>query len=106
MPNATVCFSAPKTPPARTATTSRSLPPNPDAVLSLHLRRRAVGATPLWSTLRTETTGFDDVIDAQRAGFVQCSPTLDHDTVNPDATVVAIAERAAKRILAAGRHRE
>ena len=49
---------------------------------------------------------FDDVIDAQRAGFVQCSPTLDHDTVNSQRSAVAIAERAAKRILAAGRHRE
>jgi deazaflavin-dependent oxidoreductase (nitroreductase family) len=34
---------------------SRPLPPNPDTFLSSHLRRRAVGATPLWSTPRTET---------------------------------------------------
>jgi deazaflavin-dependent oxidoreductase (nitroreductase family) len=53
-PNATVCFSAPKTPPGLTTSTSRPRPPNPDTFLSLHLRRSAVGATPLRWTLGTE----------------------------------------------------
>jgi hypothetical protein len=37
------------------------------------------------------------VIDAQGTGFAQCPPTRDQDAVNPIATVVAIAERAATR---------
>ena len=41
MPNAIVCFSAPKTPLGLTASTSRPGPPGPDAFLSSHLRRRA-----------------------------------------------------------------
>jgi deazaflavin-dependent oxidoreductase (nitroreductase family) len=94
-------FQRAKAAPAPQASTSRQRPPNPDAFLSLHLRRRAVGAPPLWSTLRRDWCGFDDLIDAQVTGFVQYPPTRDHDPVNPHATVVAIIERATKRMLAA-----
>ena len=55
MPNATIYFSALKTPPGLTARTSRPRPPDSDAFLSLHLRLKAVGATTLLqSTLGTE----------------------------------------------------
>jgi F420H(2)-dependent quinone reductase len=47
-PNAAASFSAPKTAPGPTPSTSGPRRPNPDAFLSSHLRRSAVGATTLW----------------------------------------------------------
>ena len=56
MPNATVCFIALKAAPGHTPSTGRPRPPNQDMFLSLHLRRKAVGAPTLWSSLGTETS--------------------------------------------------
>ena len=84
MPNATVCFSAPKTPPApngqyeqAAATHSRCVP-----VIAFTPQSRRCDPAVI-NPARRDQCGFDDVIDPHGTGLAQYPPTRDHDPCQP-----------------------